>query len=371
MKVIVIPDSFKGSISSVDACNIIEKAILDDNPNVEIVKIPIADGGEGTVDCFLNITKGKKLYLDTVDLYRNPIRVYVCKYGDTYILELASIVGLTLHNKKRPLIATTYGVGIIINEIIKLNPKKIIIGLGGSGTNDCGIGMAQALGTIFYDNNGNKFNPTITTLNQIAKIDNSIVINKIKDIEIIAMCDVTNPLCGLNGATYVFGPQKGLEPNELQMVDNQLKHLGILFEKNLNSPILDVTGSGAAGGMGAAILGFLNGKLESGIYTILNLINFNTMLKNTDYVITGEGKFDSQSLNGKVISGITNCCKKHNVPVIVVCGTIGDINDSVYTLGIKDIYPINPINESYEDSIKNVKTNLYNTIKKIVNRDFI
>lgn len=366
MRIIAIPDSFKGSISSLDACDIIEKSIKDTNSNIDVIKLPIADGGEGTVDCFLNITSGEKIYINTLDLYNNPITVYVCKHEDTYILEMASSAGITLHETKNPYIASTYGVGLIIDEIIKYNPKKIIISLGGSGTNDCGVGMAIALGTIFYDSNGFKFTPTVNTLDQVMKIDNSITKNKLKDIEIIAMCDVTNPLCGPLGATNTFGPQKGINKDDLPIIDDKVAHLGQVIQKELKIDVLNVPGSGAAGGMGAAVLSFLNGKLQSGINTILDLINFDKLLNNTDYVITGEGCFDSQSLNGKVISGITKRCKDNNVLVIIVCGLINDIDSSVYSLGIEEIHSINPKNETYIDSIKNVKINLYNKIKEII-----
>ena len=211
--------------------------------------------------------------------------------------------------------------------------------------------MAIALGTIFYDSNGLKFTPTVNTLDQVMKIDNSITKNKLKDIEIIAMCDVTNPLCGPLGATNTFGPQKGINKDDLPIIDDKVAHLGQVIQKELKIDVLNVPGSGAAGGMGAAVLSFLNGKLQSGINTILDLINFDKLLNNTDYVITGEGCFDSQSLNGKVISGITKRCKDNNVLVIIVCGLINDIDSSVYSLGIEQIHSINPEKETYIDSI--------------------
>lgn len=367
MKIVMIPDSFKGSISSTDAAFIMKKAALDFNSNDEIILIPIADGGEGTVDCFLEITKGNKLSIEASDLYNNPIKATVCKFENTYIIEVASVVGLTLSKEKDPFNATTYGLGVLINKILDHKPQKIIIGLGGSGTNDAGIGLATALGTEFYDESGSIFTPTILTMDKIVKIDNNAVIEKLKNVEIIGLCDVNNPLCGLNGATYIYGPQKGLSQQDLEIVDNKIYHLGVQIRNHLKINAVNRKGSGAAGGLGAAILGFLNGNLRSGIDVILDLVNFDDLLKDTDYVITGEGKFDSQSLNGKVIQGISKRCKEFNVPVIVLCGKNEINNISLDEYNIKDVILINPPQIDKATAFKNVKTYLLDATNQVMN----
>ena len=367
MKIIMIPDSFKGSISSKDAALTMKRAALDWNPFDEVLAIPIADGGEGTVECFLEITKGKKMEIDTFDLYMNPITVVVCEFDGTYVIEAASVVGLTLSKIKEPLKASTYGLGILINKLLAFKPKRIIVGLGGSGTNDGGIGMAIALGTKFYDSDGKIMLPSINTLNDINSIDNQEVYNKIKDIEIIGLCDVNNPFCGKIGATYVYGPQKGIKENELEEVDLKLYHLAKQIKNNLSIDILEKKGSGAAGGLGGAILAFLNGNLQSGIDLILDLVNFNELLKDTDYVITGEGKFDFQSLNGKVIQGIAKRCKLANVGVIVLCGKYEPIDQPLTEYNIKDVICINPPNIDYEMAIKHVRSYLLDATNTAMN----
>ena len=362
-KVIIIPDSFKGTISSIEAAKTMEKAILDINPKINTLTYPIADGGEGTVDCFLNKKNTEKINIKTINQYGEEITAYCCKDKDTFIIEVASACGITLSNQLKPHIASTYGVGLLIKEIIKYNPKKIIIGLGGSGTNDGGVGMASALGTIFYDLNDEVFIPTPLTLTNIKRIDNTKTKELLKDIKIIAMCDVTNPLCGTNGASYVFGPQKGADPTMVKLLDNNLYHLGTIIEKDLKVKVLNELGTGAAGGLGAAVKAFLNGNLQSGINTLLDIIDFQNIIKDCNYIFTGEGKFDSQSINGKVISGISSYAKEHNIPIIVLCGIL-DLKEEFY----KDkIYKVYEISNNIEEAKKHCKENIYHTMQKIIN----
>lgn len=365
-KLIMIPDSFKGTLSSLNASNIMRETAESIFPNCEILSYPIADGGEGSVDCFLDDPDSKKITLRATNQFNELIETYICQNKETIILDMASAAGITLSKKLNPMVATTFGVGILINEAIKLKPKKIIIGLGGSATNDAGVGMAVALGTKFYDFEGQEFVPSATTLTRIKTIDNSVTLEKLKNIEVIAMCDVKNTLCGPNGATYTFAPQKGAKKDDLPILENNLYHLGNIIKDCMHKDVMSIQGGGAAGGMGAGVIAFLNADLRSGIDTMLDLIHFDDLLENTDYVFTGEGRFDSQSLNGKVISGIAKRCLKHNVKLIVVCGSIGDVDDSIYSLGITSVFSINTTAMEFAKAKKKVKENLKITMKNIL-----
>lgn len=367
-KFILIPDSFKGTLSSQDVCNTMASAIKKHLPNAEIINIPIADGGEGTVDTMLKIIGGKKKYLTIKGPYfENISSFYGILPNKTAIIEMAAAAGLPLvGNKLHAELTSTYGVGQLITDAINNGCKKILIGLGGSATNDGGCGMAAALGIKFLDKQNNEFIPVGKNLCNIYKIDNTDFLAKYSSIEFSAMCDINNPLCGKNGASYVFAPQKGANNETIQLLDEGLFHLSTIIQKDLQKQVEDIPGAGAAGGMGAGVVGFLNGKLQSGINFILDLINFSQIISDTDYVFTGEGKIDNQSIQGKVISGIAQYTKKYNIPLIAVVGCIGDNIDELYSKGITAIFSINtkplPLSEA---AIYN-KHNLFLTMDNIM-----
>lgn len=366
-KIIIIPDSFKGTLSSIEACNIMKDASKEIFPNANIITIPIADGGEGSVDAIIYATGAKKIELISKNPYLEDINTYYAIYNDKAIIEMAMCAGITLvENRLNPLKTTTYGVGLQIKDAINKGVKEIIIGLGGSATNDMGAGMAYALGTKFYDKNNNEIIPSASNLNEIVKIDNSETYKLLKDIKVLAMCDVTNPLCGEKGASKIFGPQKGATKEMVEILDNNLYSLAKVIKKDLSKDVLDMPGSGAAGGMGAGVLAFLSGELKSGINILLDLVSFDKLIENSDIIFTGEGKIDSQSVDGKVISGITSRAIKQNIAVIAVCGAIGDLPDSAYKSGLSATFSINQAAIDFSISRYNTKENLYKTMLNIL-----
>lgn len=299
-KVILAPDSFKGTMSSIKICNIMEEVINKHIPDIDVIKIPVADGGEGTVECFLEALGGSIIQTEVSGPFFDKINSFYGILPDhtTAIIEMAAAAGLPLAgDKKDPTITTTYGVGELIKHAVTENGiRKIIIGLGGSSTTDGGTGMASALGIKFYDEMDKEFIPVGGTLEKIARIDLSGLIKEIKDCTIVAMCDVDNPLYGKNGAAYIFGPQKGADDESVRLLDKGLEHLANQLKRQFNLNVAQKPGAGAAGGLGAGILAFLNGSLESGIETVLDTVKFDALLSDANIVFTGEGRIDGQSL---------------------------------------------------------------------------
>ena len=366
-KCLIMPDSFKGTLSAVQICEIMKKQINKHFPDCNVIAIPVADGGEGTVDSFLYASNAKKIEIITSGPYGECIKTYYAKIEDTAIIEMASAAGLPMvENNKNPIKTTTYGVGTIIKEVVKNGCKNIIVGLGGSCTNDGGVGMARALGTIFYDERGQEIVPYSNEFYKIAYIDNSATEKFLKDCKITAMCDIDNPLCGKKGASYIFGPQKGANSEMVFELDKNLKHLSNIILKSLRKDVCNMPGAGAAGGMGAGIVAFLNGNLKSGIDTVLDFIEFEKLSKNADIIFTGEGKIDSQSLRGKVVIGIAQRAKKQNIPVIVVVGTIGEGADGAYDMGVSSIFSINRQAVDFEKSKYCSAENLEKTMDSIL-----
>lgn len=337
-KIIVISDSFKGSLSSLEVCNAIEEGILKVLKNAKIKKIPVSDGGEGMVDSILYVNGGqiKKIKV------RNPLgEIVEAKYGiideNKAVIEMAEASGLTLVKEKNPLKSSTYGTGEIIKDAVKNGVKEILIGIGGSATNDCGIGMANALGYRFLDEYENELEAIAENMIKIAKIDDSNIYKKIFDVKINVACDVKNPLYGKDGATAIYGTQKGVDKESFDILDNGLKNVAKLVKEKFNKEIDYVEGSGAAGGLGGGLIAFCNAKLKSGIDAVLDIIDFEKEIKNASIIITGEGAIDGQTKKGKVPVGIARRAK--NIPVIAIVGDIRDGAEAVYDMGIVSIMP--------------------------------
>ncbi len=343
MKIVVASDSFKGSISSMEIANIIEREAMQIYDNCEVVKLPIADGGEGTMDSLVYMAKGRYEDVEVSDPIGRKIKV---KYGiinkNTAVIELASASGLPLvvGKDRNPLVTSTYGTGEMIKIVLDKGYKKIILTIGGSATNDGGSGALEALGAVFYDENYHVIKAVGGTLDKIRYVDVEHIHPELANVEITIMCDVNNPLLGEKGATQVFGPQKGANKDDLIILENGLKNYVELLETIKTRNLRDIKGSGAAGGFSISLLAVANTKLESGIETVLDLIGFSDIVKNADLVITGEGRVDSQSVDGKVLSGIGESCKKYNVPVVAVVGGMGAGATEVYKCGITSIIPI-------------------------------
>lgn len=359
-KCIVIPDSFKGTMSSSEVSEIIKKQILHHYPKCNVITIPVADGGEGTVDCFLScIENAHKIKTISTNAFNEKVNCYYALYNDTAIIEVAQCAGLPqAEGRLNPAITTTYGVGTVIKDAISKGCKNIILGLGGSCTNDGGTGMAAALGITFINKNGETFIPTGATLCDIDKIETSNAKELLRNCNFTAMCDITNPMYGQNGAAYVFSPQKGADKKMVKFLDDNLMHLSEKIKEFIGINVANIPGAGAAGAMGAAVVAFFNGELKSGINTVLETVKFNNHLINCDVVFTGEGKVDSQSIQGKVISGVSKAAQKKNVPVILIAGSIGDGAEKTYSIGVSAIFSINQKPMEFDKAKKFSKTNL-------------
>lgn len=366
-KCVIIPDSFKGSLSSIEVCNIIKEKVNEFFPKCNAIMIPIADGGEGTVDTFVYSLKAEKVILKVQNAFGEEIDVYYGRIKNKAIIEVAQVVGLvSAEGRENPSTTSTYGVGEIISHAIENGCNEIFIGLGGSCTNDCGVGAASALGTVFKNKNGEEFIPVGKNLNEIEYIDVSKTLEKLKNCKVTAMCDIDNPMYGENGAAFVFAPQKGADENMVKMLDNNLRSLSEKIKKNLNKDVSNIKGSGAAGAFGAGVCAFFNGELKSGIEIILDLIDFDNLISDADIIFTGEGQIDSQSLNGKVVIGISKRAKKQNIPVIVLVGSIGEGAERAYDEGVSAIFSINQKAEDYSISRFKAKENLEKTIDSLL-----
>ena len=366
---ILVPDSFKGTLSAIEVCNIMKSSIKNLYKDANIISVPVADGGEGTVDAFLYALGGEKKSIWVSDAFNEQkiLAHYAMLKDDIAVIEMAACAGLPLvKNRLEPDKTTTFGVGELIIDAINSGAKKIILGLGGSATNDGGCGMAAALGVKFKDEQYQEFIPTGGTLSQIYKIDMNNIYSKIKDVEFISMCDVDNPLCGKLGASAVFAPQKGADEDMVKSLDEGLAHLAKIIKRDLHIEVKDIKGAGAAGGLGAGSIAFLQSKLTKGIDVILDTINFDELVSKADIVFTGEGKFDSQSLHGKVVMGVANRSQKYKTPVIVVTGAIGENIQEAYNKGITAIFSINKEPMEFSKSALKSKENMILTMENIL-----
>lgn len=366
---ILVPDSFKGTLSAIEVCNIMKSSIKNLYKDANIISVPVADGGEGTVDAFLYALGGEKKSVWVSDAFNEQkiLAHYAMLKDDIAVIEMAACAGLPLvKNRLEPDKTTTFGVGELIVDAINSGAKKIILGLGGSATNDGGCGMAAALGVKFKDEQDQKFIPTGGTLSKIYKIDMNNIYPKIKDIEFISMCDVDNPLCGKLGASAVFAPQKGADEDMVKLLDEGLAHLAKIIKRDLHIEVKDIKGAGAAGGLGAGSIAFLQSKLTKGIDVILDTIKFDELVSKADIVFTGEGKFDSQSLHGKVVMGVANRSQKYKTPVIVVTGAIGENIQEAYNKGITAIFSINKEPMEFSKSALKSKENMILTMENIL-----
>lgn len=352
-KIILVPASFKGTMSSTEICAIMARAIRKVDCGAEVLSIPVADGGEGTVDAFLAAVGGKKYRLKVKGPYFEDVQAFygLIDNSKTAVIEMAAAAGLPLVSaNRRAEKTTTYGVGQLMAHALKHGCKKLIVGLGGSATNDLGTGAAAALGVRFLDSQGKEFIPVGESLGRIAKIDLTGLMPEVRQAEIISMTDIDNPLFGKNGAAYVFSPQKGADEKMVKFLDSQLRSAAGIIKRDLKVNVSKIPGGGAAGGMGAGMVAFLGSKLQMGIDTVLDIVKFNEKLSGADLVITGEGKIDSQSLRGKAVIGVARRAKRAGVPVVAIVGDIGEGIDPAYGEGVTGIFSINrkalPIQEA-------------------------
>ncbi|MBW7571419.1 glycerate kinase family protein [Caproiciproducens faecalis] len=367
-KILLIPDSFKGTMDSSSICSIMKEQILKYYPEAEVISIPVADGGEGSVDAFLSAMGGEKRRVTVTGPFFKPVDSF---YGvvnkDTAVIEMAACAGLPLaENHLDPYTATTYGVGELIAHAAQSGCRKVIVGLGGSCTNDAGAGMAAALGIRFYNADNQAFIPAGGTLKEIKRIDPAGLLPILKDIEIIAMCDIDNPLYGPTGAAYVFAPQKGADEAAVIELDSGLKMIAERIRKDLGQDVSELPGAGAAGGLGAGFAAFLHARLQPGIQTVLDTVQFDKLLEDADMVFTGEGKLDTQSLRGKVVIGVAQHAKKWNVPVLAVVGDIGDGVEQAYEEGVSGVFSINRVAADFKEVKHRCKSDLALTVDNLM-----
>lgn len=370
-KCIVISDSFKGSLSSGEICDIARACFAEVLSDCELTAIPVADGGEGTVDCFHQVCGGELVPVTVQGPFGQDMEAaYLRLDGGRAVIEMASSAGLPLVGDRRdPRITSTYGVGQQIHHAVEQGSTQILLGLGGSCTNDGGCGCAAALGVRFLDRAGQAFVPTGGTLDQIAHIDVSGARQLLQTVKLTAMCDIDNPMHGPTGASYIFGPQKGADPAMVEFLDGQLKALDAVIQRELHRAVADMPGAGAAGAFGAGILAFLDGTLCPGIEAVLDLVDFDGKLKDCDLVITGEGRFDSQSIRGKVVSGVSRRAKRQGVPVAVIAGSVAEDVESVSAdpdSGVTAAFSINRQAMDYSESRPFSRRNYRYTLENLL-----
>jgi glycerate kinase len=367
---VVAPDSFKGTMSSIEICNLIEQTILESDPDARVDKVPVADGGEGLVDAYLSMCGGKRIETRVTGPLFEPVDAFfgMLEDGETAIVEMAAAAGLPLltREERNPEKTTTIGVGELILQAIKAGAKKIILGLGGSATNDGGIGMAYALGFRFFDASGKELSPVGGNLIHMARIESPAEKLIPQSIIIEAACDVNNLLYGIKGAAFIFGPQKGADSDMIDGLDKGLMNFADRLENDLGAQVRQIPGGGAAGGLGAGVVAFLGGTLRPGIELLLDTIRFDELVSQADYVFTGEGRMDGQSLSGKTPVGVAMRAQRFNVPVIGIVGSLGKEIEPLYAVGfttiistIRDLAPI-------EEILKTCREDLVALVKSIV-----
>ena len=363
MKFLFVSDSFKGSLTSEMTGDLLERAAKEIFPDCICEKLPVADGGEGTVNAVVRAVSGEII---PVTVHGPLMEMQNACYGKLdekrAVLEMASASGYALvpAGKKNPLYTTTYGTGEMIRDALDKGFRDISIAIGGSATNDGGMGCMRALGVRFLDENGAELDGAGKDLGKVAHIDCSNLDERIKETKFTVMCDVTNPLCGENGATYTFGKQKGGTPEILEELEQGMRHYRDVIVKEFGVNPDEMKGSGAAGGLGAALLVFLKATLRSGIETVLELIHFDAYLKDTSLVITGEGRTDRQSCFGKVVQGVGERCKYKNIPAIALVGSMGEGAENIYRHGILSI--MTTVNDamSLEEAMEHAEELYYN-----------
>ena len=364
-KIVLAFDSFKGSASSTELADAARQAILGEIPQCKIAQFTIADGGEGTTAAICSAIESRVVECDTTDPLMRPISTqYNITPDGVAIMEMASASGLTLvePHLRNPLVTTTYGTGEMILDAISKGCRTIILGIGGSATNDAAIGLLSALGIRFYDKEGN---PTLE-LCKVADFDIREINPDVKNTKFIIACDVNNPFYGDRGAAHIYSPQKGASPSQVEELDAGLRNFAALVKTKLGINLQEIPGTGAAGGMGGGLLAFINATLKPGIDTILEMIGFDKEVADASAVFTGEGRIDSQSGMGKAIGGIIKLAQKHNVPVIAIGGSVADDVDAD-KLGLLAAMSIQQGPFSLEDSMKKENTlkNVEKTIKQI------
>ncbi|WP_065823480.1 glycerate kinase [Photorhabdus australis] len=369
MKIVIAPDSFKESLSALQVAEAIEQGFREIYPQAEYIKLPMADGGEGTVESMVAAMNGQIIHLSVTGPLNQPVDSFFGILGDskTAVIEMSAASGLHLvpMEKRNPRITTTYGTGELILAALDKGVRKIILGIGGSATNDGGAGMMQALGGHLIDINGKELKAGGGTLSQLTEIELSGLDSRLSQTEIVVACDVTNPLCGEFGASAIFGPQKGATPEMVKELDAALRHYGEKIEFLTEARVIDVPGAGAAGGMGASLLGCLNAKLQPGIDIVISTLKLEEALQGANLVITGEGRIDSQTIYGKTPIGVARIAKKYAIATIALVGSMSKDYNIVHDHGLDAVFSIMPGVCSLSDALAYGHENLRVTARNV------
>ncbi|EGR1042379.1 TPA: glycerate kinase [Vibrio cholerae] len=362
MKVVIAPDSFKESLTAKQVCDAIQAGLARVWHDAKFVAIPVADGGEGTVQSLVDATQGRLVEVKVMGPQGKRVEAFYGMLGDnqTAVIEMAAASGL--HHvpvaQRDPKLTTSFGTGELIRHALDQGVTKLIIGLGGSATNDGGVGMLAALGARFTNADGDPIQLTGGGLHELTHIDLQDFDPRLQHCDILVACDVNNPLCGDKGASAVFGPQKGATPEDVQLLDGVLRQFGLLTEKVTGKMVLESAGAGAAGGMGAALLAYTQAILRPGIEIVLETVQLAHQVSDADLVITGEGRIDSQTVHGKTPMGVAKVAKRFDVPVLALCGCTGDNYQAVYQCGIDAVFAAVPRAMLLEDALKESDFNL-------------
>jgi glycerate kinase len=370
MKFVIAPNAFKGSLSTTEAANAMAEGIIQMLPEADIVKVPVADGGDGLVEVAVEALLGERRTLKVTGPRNSPVQADFCyvKSMDLVTVEMALASGLALlpDELRDPTLTTTYGTGEVIRAGLDLGVKRINVGIGGSATNDGGIGMAQALGIRFLDKAGRELPGIGASLGDIAEIDLSGLDPRVKETTFGAVCDVDNPLCGPKGAAAVYGPQKGASPAQVEALDRGLRNLADVIQKQMGLEVADMPGAGAAGGLGAGLSAFLGAKLCRGIELIFELVGLNDKLTGADLALTGEGQIDFQTVFGKAPGGVGVAAKAQGIPCFAIAGAVGENLGDLHDTGISAVFSLCTGPMTLEESMKQSKENLARVTQQAV-----
>lgn len=379
MKIVIAPDSFKESLSALEVADAIEQGIKQIFPHCDTVKIPVADGGEGTVQSMVDATGGSMVSREVMGPLGQKVQAHYGILGGTLteastsprppiaVIEMASASGLhhAPRDQRNPLTATSYGTGELICDALNRGIKHIILGLGGSATNDGGAGMAQALDILLLDSQGKTLPSGGAALAQLASIDMTNAHPLLSQCTFEVACDVDNPLCGPRGASAIFGPQKGATPLMVQQLDSALEHYADVIAQSGLKDCRHHAGAGAAGGMGLGVMAFLQAELKPGVEIVMQTINLADKIRGADLVITGEGRIDGQTVFGKTPMGVLKQASQQGIPTIGIAGCLGDNANAILNSGMRAIFPIIPALSPLDDVLANAKQNLTNTARNI------
>lgn len=370
MKIVVASDSYKGSLTAKEVAENIEKGIRKVFSDAEIVKVPMADGGEGTVQSLVDGTGGEIIKVKVKGPLLREVEAFYGILGDqkTAVIEMAAASGLPLisREERNPMETTTYGTGELIKHALDKGCRNIIIGIGGSATNDGGAGMVKALGVKLLDEDGKDIGFGGKSLGKLRRIDITGMDPRLKECKITAACDVDNPLCGPRGASRIFGPQKGADEEMVEILDRNLANYARVIKNDIGKDIMDVPGAGAAGGLGGGLLAFLNAELKSGIDIVIEVTRLEEKMKGANLVITGEGMIDYQTAYGKTPYGVAKCARKYGIPVIAIAGGIGKDADTLYEKGFNSIFSIVDKPMPIEQAIANGGTLVENVAERVM-----